>query len=1065
MVNRGPGGPRRPAPPAPSNASAPAADDGEEKTSALNLAEIDLDAIDAAPARPTPPAPARPVPSGLSAPASAAPSGLSAPAPAAPARPAPPARPAAAPASDDDEPEEKTAAFDVEAVQRAMAARSAPAPQPASRPTPAPTAPARPAAGLGAKPPAPAPDDDEPEEKTAAFDVEAVQRAMAARNAPAAAPAAARPTPAAPSGLSAPVPSAPARPTPPAPARPAPVAAQPKAAPAPAPDDDEPEEKTAAFDVEAVQRAMAARSAPAAATPAPARPAPAAPARPAPAPAGDDDEPEEKTAAFDVEAVQRAMAARGAPGPARPAAPAPAPARPAAPAPARPAAPTASDDEPEEKTAAFDVEAFDKAQKARAAAPAPARPAARPPADEDGFERTMAVNLDDIQGKGPGKADKTSLPEESIPEVKAPPGKKLPEPKGAPAAAAKPAEAPKATDDETPSLFVKAGQDAGKSYPVTRDLSLVGRGLDADIVINDPSASRKHFNIVRTLSGWKLVDLGSGNGTKVDGAKVPEIALKTGMVIELGSTKLEWRGPGAGTSAAAPAKAGGADGKGAARVSHSEAIRATPQTDDEPPEKTQFADIAALEIDPAWETRKASQRKDVDPTGSAAGETEEEAPKSSGAGKKIALVGGLVLLLGGGFVAADKFAGLGIIFPKEKPAEKKADDSGGDAPADGEAATGTAATEKKAPAVDEAREKARKDAVAKVEAGQAALGAGKFLAAKKAFSEALDLDDGVEGASDGAEKAGAGVKKLVAAVKLQKALAGGDFNEAASRTADALAAALPSKDWTERAAPVVSAAATAHLVTAAFDLLEGGKAADAKPLMEAALKLAPDNEQVKLLKEAVDAGAGPTADLRFVMEGEPKADDKVAATDMAPAFEAYLKGDEKAMMDFHGKVQNAGEASVRDVKRSMAYENATTCARTRLTEGEKQIKAIAFDKALPELLAARICDAMLARKRADVITATLATTALSFGKANGAQPEFAATLFKHAIALKPDLADAKVALDGLAAKATEALDKARAAKDDPDAALAAALAALTVAAPDSAAWKDAVALVDGLLAP
>ena len=81
------------------------------------------------------------------------------------------------------------------------------------------------------------------------------------------------------------------------------------------------------------------------------------------------------------------------------------------------------------------------------------------------------------------------------------------------------------------------------------------------------------------------------------------------------------------------------------------------------------------------------------------------------------------------------------------------------------------------------------------------------------------------------------------------------------------------------------------------------------------------------------------------------------------------------------------------------------------------------------------------------------------------EPEQAATLLKHALALKADVADAKATLDGLAPKAVEALDKAKAAKEDPDAAFAAGLLAMSLAAPDSATWKDAVALVDGLLAP
>ncbi|MFZ0325481.1 MAG: DUF3662 and FHA domain-containing protein [Actinomycetes bacterium] len=80
-------------------------------------------------------------------------------------------------------------------------------------------------------------------------------------------------------------------------------------------------------------------------------------------------------------------------------------------------------------------------------------------------------------------------------------------------------------------------------WPLTQDVSVVGRGSDADVRIDDPGVSRRHATInlrpVPTIS-----DLGSTNGTRVDGNPVEEAArveLVDGSVIEIGSTTATFR--------------------------------------------------------------------------------------------------------------------------------------------------------------------------------------------------------------------------------------------------------------------------------------------------------------------------------------------------------------------------------------------------------------------------------------------------------------------------------------------------------------------------------------------
>ncbi|MBX3020835.1 MAG: FHA domain-containing protein [Bdellovibrionales bacterium] len=68
------------------------------------------------------------------------------------------------------------------------------------------------------------------------------------------------------------------------------------------------------------------------------------------------------------------------------------------------------------------------------------------------------------------------------------------------------------------------------SYPNTADdevlklegdLWVAGRESDSEIPINSPHISRKHFEIARTPEGFFITDLGSSNGTKVNGNKIP----------------------------------------------------------------------------------------------------------------------------------------------------------------------------------------------------------------------------------------------------------------------------------------------------------------------------------------------------------------------------------------------------------------------------------------------------------------------------------------------------------------------------------------------------------------
>ena len=63
-----------------------------------------------------------------------------------------------------------------------------------------------------------------------------------------------------------------------------------------------------------------------------------------------------------------------------------------------------------------------------------------------------------------------------------------------------------------------------------------GRLPECTVVLADPNASRHHAEIRPTASGYQLVDLGSTNGTKVNGAPVTEHILVDGDELTFGAT-------------------------------------------------------------------------------------------------------------------------------------------------------------------------------------------------------------------------------------------------------------------------------------------------------------------------------------------------------------------------------------------------------------------------------------------------------------------------------------------------------------------------------------------------
>ena len=101
------------------------------------------------------------------------------------------------------------------------------------------------------------------------------------------------------------------------------------------------------------------------------------------------------------------------------------------------------------------------------------------------------------------------------------------------------------------SLVLTSGPVAGSERQVEGRL-VIGRQPDGNgLALNDPLASRQHAEIVRDGERWVLRDLGSRNGTFLDGNAVREAALSHGSKIRIGRARSRDGRSGAGGRGAA----------------------------------------------------------------------------------------------------------------------------------------------------------------------------------------------------------------------------------------------------------------------------------------------------------------------------------------------------------------------------------------------------------------------------------------------------------------------------------------------------------------------------------
>jgi transcriptional regulator with GAF, ATPase, and Fis domain len=89
-------------------------------------------------------------------------------------------------------------------------------------------------------------------------------------------------------------------------------------------------------------------------------------------------------------------------------------------------------------------------------------------------------------------------------------------------------------------VVVLSGSQKGTSKRVLDRLT-VGKAPTSDLVLTDDTVSRTHCELVRSGEGLRLRDLGSTNGTRVDGLRVTDAFVQPGAILKVGEVELAVR--------------------------------------------------------------------------------------------------------------------------------------------------------------------------------------------------------------------------------------------------------------------------------------------------------------------------------------------------------------------------------------------------------------------------------------------------------------------------------------------------------------------------------------------
>jgi signal transduction histidine kinase len=89
-----------------------------------------------------------------------------------------------------------------------------------------------------------------------------------------------------------------------------------------------------------------------------------------------------------------------------------------------------------------------------------------------------------------------------------------------------------------PRLIVIKGTDEGKQYELTESVVGVGRDGSNRLRLSDTEVSRRHAEFRQTPDGYRVVDIGSANGTFVNNQAVKDVLLQPGDHVQIGQSTL-----------------------------------------------------------------------------------------------------------------------------------------------------------------------------------------------------------------------------------------------------------------------------------------------------------------------------------------------------------------------------------------------------------------------------------------------------------------------------------------------------------------------------------------------
>jgi pSer/pThr/pTyr-binding forkhead associated (FHA) protein len=165
-----------------------------------------------------------------------------------------------------------------------------------------------------------------------------------------------------------------------------------------------------------------------------------------------------------------------------------------------------------------------------------------------------------------------------------------------------------------------------RSFSITREMTVIGRRQDCDLMIPLGEISRKHCRILRDGDSLRLEDLGSSNGTFYNGRRVQESVLAAGDTIQVGPVSFVVQIDGVPADDEIQPHAAGAAAHAGADIDDLETL---PEDDMERTPATELDEIPAGALDDELQGLEDDNLEILDPEDSAAGgvPVEEKKPK------------------------------------------------------------------------------------------------------------------------------------------------------------------------------------------------------------------------------------------------------------------------------------------------------------------------------------------------------------------------------------------------------------------------------------------------------